>query len=1073
MNFSGADQNENAPQRFALQVATAAQNERISEKILPCITNKTKPHTRMNRLITTLILLCTVLATRAQHTHDVLPANPYASHFNEAYQLYPDLPRGILEAVAFTNTRFEFLGENTPESCMGLPRAYGVFGLVADGKAYFNNNLLLVAARSNRKADDVKNNPHTHVLAYAQALQAELRQQRSAEMAQNLLNTLSVFSELPRDENVQNQFARNCFVYAVLQFMNDERMAATYGFPQHNYNLQTLFGDENYRVLTAPSVHIANGKITGSGGAVWRGNSNTNPNVQSPDYPPGLWNPAASCNYSSRNGTLISAVTIHTVQGSYAGCISWFQNCAAGVSAHYVVRSSDGQVTQMVNESAKAWHVGSENPYTVGIEHEGYVSNPAWYTTAMYTSSAALTLDICTSNGIDEGRTGWWPWLPSTYYNQSSIPGSCVKVKGHQHYPNQTHSDPGVNWDWDYFYRLINPAPAATVYTTASGNLYDSGGSGGNYADDERSVWTISPVNATNVTLTFNTFSLENTWDYIFIYDGANTNAPLIGYYTGTNNPGTITSSGGSITVEFISDCATTGTGWAAVWNSSINTPPNTDVTAPSTQVSISGTWQTTTFNASFTDADNVGGSGLEKSFYQVIDFDGTDWRANNTRGFFSDNFDLTAIHPDWTAVTGTWAINNSVLEQNDENLTNTNIYAPLTQNLSNKYLYNWAGKIDGSVSSNRRAGFHFFSDNSTLPNRGNGYFVWFRVDQSVLEFYEVTNDVFALMHSVPMTVNISQWYDWKVVYDRITGEMNVYQDNFLIGSWTDTTPYSNGNSVSFRSGNSNWQINNFKVYRSRFSNQATSVVVGNCAGCDIRYQNTNPNTPAGRVKSIVRDTAYNLSTVAYQDVNVDWTVPSSVMPVNDGAGADLDLSTSATTLEANWATSTDTHSGFSRYWYAIGTAACDSDVVTWTNNWGYDTAVVNTLALQNGVTYYFSVRAENGAGLVSPCDASDGIYVDLTTTVPETNGPFGLIHVTENPFSEQTQVFFQLKTQTDVRITLTTMLGQELQLLQTEKSPGMHTLTIDPLSLGLRSGIYLLTFKAGNSNHTLKLIKR
>ncbi|GIV28253.1 MAG: hypothetical protein KatS3mg027_2067 [Bacteroidia bacterium] len=64
----------------------------------------------------------------------------------------------------------------------------------------------------------------------------------------------------------------------------------------------------------------------------------SNQQVLSADYPPAIWDPAASCNYSSRNGTQISAVTIHVVQGSYAGCISWFKNCAAGVSAHYVFK---------------------------------------------------------------------------------------------------------------------------------------------------------------------------------------------------------------------------------------------------------------------------------------------------------------------------------------------------------------------------------------------------------------------------------------------------------------------------------------------------------------------------------------------------------------------------------------------------------------------------------------------------------------------------------------------------------------------------------------------------------------
>lgn len=36
---------------------------------------------------------------------------------------------------------------------------------------------------------------------------------------------------------------------------------------------------------------------------------------------------------------------IHVTQGSYAGTISWFKDAAAQVSAHYVIRSSDGQIT--------------------------------------------------------------------------------------------------------------------------------------------------------------------------------------------------------------------------------------------------------------------------------------------------------------------------------------------------------------------------------------------------------------------------------------------------------------------------------------------------------------------------------------------------------------------------------------------------------------------------------------------------------------------------------------------------------------------------------------------------------
>ena len=140
--------------------------------------------------------------------------------------------------------------------------------------------------------------------------------------------------------------------------------------------MKDFFGRNNYAVLTATTVTIDSTGIKNQDQLHYHGGNS----LKSINYGPALWNAAPTCNYSSRNGSPISAVTIHTVQGTYAGAISWGLNCNAQVSYHYVVRSSDGQVTQMVLESNKAWHVGNENGYTIGIEHEGYVSNAAWYT---------------------------------------------------------------------------------------------------------------------------------------------------------------------------------------------------------------------------------------------------------------------------------------------------------------------------------------------------------------------------------------------------------------------------------------------------------------------------------------------------------------------------------------------------------------------------------------------------------------------------------------------------------------------------------------------------------------------
>jgi len=382
----------------------------------------------------------------------------YSTYFAEAYRQYPHLPKGVLEAVAYSNTRMYHVTHNAgdAENCMGMPKAYGVMGLVLDGKNYFRNNLTLIASLSGVNADEIISSPEKHILAYAAALYRVLREKfSSAKDVDAIAGALTFLSELPHDNELQT-FALHLQLYAYLTFLNDSSFQERYGFPQYSLDLHSFFGEENFKVLSSPHVIITDDEIYDINGHHFdRGHSRA---LQSTDYPPALWNPAASCNYSTSRGASISAVVIHDVEGSYAGCISWFQNCSSSVSAHYVVRSSDGQITQMVLEQYKAWHVGIHNPYTIGIEHEGYQAQPGWYTTAMYTASANLVKDICSSGyGIN----------PATCYNGPSCNGLCelstyYRIKGHQHYSSQTHNDPGPYWNWYTYYSLINNTSAPT-----------------------------------------------------------------------------------------------------------------------------------------------------------------------------------------------------------------------------------------------------------------------------------------------------------------------------------------------------------------------------------------------------------------------------------------------------------------------------------------------------------------------------------------------------------------------------------------------------------------------------------
>jgi N-acetyl-anhydromuramyl-L-alanine amidase AmpD len=178
----------------------------------------------------------------------------------------------------------------------------------------------------------------------------------------------------------------------------------------------------------------------------------TETEVPAADYSPALYVRAHNNNYhTGRNGAKVTHVTIHTTQGSYASAISWFRNAAAHMSAHYIVRSTDGQVTQMVNESDMAYHMHSANPNTIGIVHEGYMEHGnKWYSDKLYRSSAALVRNICTRRAIDETSCYRGPATAGTNFQPADI-----RIKGHQHYSGNTHTDPGKYWNWNKYADLL------------------------------------------------------------------------------------------------------------------------------------------------------------------------------------------------------------------------------------------------------------------------------------------------------------------------------------------------------------------------------------------------------------------------------------------------------------------------------------------------------------------------------------------------------------------------------------------------------------------------------------------
>ncbi|RMG88311.1 MAG: hypothetical protein D6714_00915, partial [Bacteroidetes bacterium] len=120
-----------------------------------------------------------------------------------------------------------------------------------------------------------------------------------------------------------------------------------------------------------------------------------------------------------------------------------------------------------------------------------------------------------------------------------------------------------------------------------SGQLVDSGGLDGDYGNNENHVFTICPGQPHNcIEFTLDYYNIENFSDQIIIYDGDNTNAPIIGDLTGSGfsldtNGGVCFqtyASSGCLTVQFISDGTGTFEGFSGSWNCTSEPCPQPEV---------------------------------------------------------------------------------------------------------------------------------------------------------------------------------------------------------------------------------------------------------------------------------------------------------------------------------------------------------------------------------------------------------------------------------------------------------------------------------------------------------------
>ena len=357
-----------------------------------------------------------------------IQSTPYTTQlldaFTTASKAY-NVPVDLLKAVAYEQTRYSNIIESsTGKSTGDQPPVYGVMGLRNDD--WFGHSLLEGSKLINQPPEVVAINPYLNVQAAA-TLISSIADSLNIDRT-NLNNwrpVLEEFSGIPQKD------IRPFFTFDVFKVLSDGSDLNGVNIPKYSEVNMNQFSP----MVNPKSKQKAVNSIQ---------------NIQSDDYGPAVWSP--SPNYYNDNNFNQLFCVVHDTEGPFASSLSWLQNPASSASAHYIIRSSDGYIVQMVREKYAAWHVVCWNRYMLGVEHEGYVSNPSYFTEAMYKASAGLFRHFIETYGIpldsnhvighDQHLFPWWV----NYINKNYpyIDPTC-----------NSHTDPGKYWDWTHYFALI------------------------------------------------------------------------------------------------------------------------------------------------------------------------------------------------------------------------------------------------------------------------------------------------------------------------------------------------------------------------------------------------------------------------------------------------------------------------------------------------------------------------------------------------------------------------------------------------------------------------------------------
>jgi hypothetical protein len=319
----------------------------------------------------------------------------FEKYFAKAAKDY-NVPVEILKAMAQVQSNWAQL----PASFYG---SYGVMGLIENDQT---KQISLAAKISGIAKQIIIDKPEANIKATA-ALLAFYQKQQSKPF--ELEDWYQATRELT---GLTNEEMKTSLTNRVYKIINDGSKSIT--------NWKEIINIEAKKVAIPSSLNNSNKAIQTSKATIYTVDyapAKPRFSLCDTDNSNGLANPRTSDGaaylgtYSlSRNGSGVNYYFIHYMAtGTYEGAISWFGDCyrTSQSSANYCIRNVDGEISQVVKESHRAFAQGVTEYNNGGIstEHEVLATNLAmWDSEPLLVASSNLAINVCNRNNIARTR---------------------------------------------------------------------------------------------------------------------------------------------------------------------------------------------------------------------------------------------------------------------------------------------------------------------------------------------------------------------------------------------------------------------------------------------------------------------------------------------------------------------------------------------------------------------------------------------------------------------------------------------------------------------------------------------